>query len=167
MDECIFCKIVAGQMPAIKVYEDDRVLAFLDINPRNPGHTLVIPKKHAETILDLSEKDSGELFERVRKIASSAKESMKADGISIIQNNYRAAGQVVGHVYFHVIPRFESEGPASPESVLLVKKMPEEVLNKIAETIKANTSRSPVQPKETRPEGEARPKKKPSDEFDF
>ncbi len=142
--ECIFCAIIAGKIPAVKVYEDGDHLGFLDINPRNPGHTLVITKRHYEVILDMTEKDAGKLFEVVKRLSVSVKNGTQADGISILQNNYRAGGQVVPHVHFHVIPRFNSEGPVALESLLSVKKMPEDVLKKIGDSIKsAGSSEQP------------------------
>lgn len=138
MEECLFCKIVMGEIPSDKVYEDSEVIAFLDINPRNPGHTLVVPKKHYETILEMPENEAAELFKTVKKMAVAVKKGMKADGISIGQSNERAAGQVIPHVHFHVIPRFLSEGPPGLESILPTKKMTKEMLDQTTEAIKSN-----------------------------
>ncbi|MBI4021566.1 MAG: HIT family protein [Candidatus Aenigmarchaeota archaeon] len=134
--DCLFCRIVQGEIPSKKVYEDSGALAFLDINPRNPGHTLVIPKRHAETIFDLPEAEAARLFPAVKKVAAMVKSGMQAQGISICQNNGSAAGQVVGHLYVHVIPRFLSEGPPALENMLPIKKMDEKALDKIAASIK-------------------------------
>lgn len=134
--ECLFCKIVKGEVPAKKVYEDDVSLAFLDISPRNPGHTLVIPKKHAETILEMSEKESARLFETVRKVGEMAMKGVQAQGLSICQSNGQAAGQAVAHVHFHAIPRFANEPPPGLESILTPKRLDEKSLDKIAEAIK-------------------------------
>src|SRR3989338_4257244 len=136
-EECIFCAIVAGKIPSIKVYEDSQHLAFLDINPRNPGHTIVIPKRHYEAILELPEPEAGKLFEVVKRLSVNVKNGTNADGISIMQNNYRAAGQTIPHVYFNIIPRFNAEGPPALETILPVKKMPEDMLKKLADSIKA------------------------------
>ena len=133
---CLFCKIISGEIPSKKVYEDEHVFAFLDINPRNPGHTLVIPKKHYVTLLEMPEKEVGKLFEGVRFVADAVKKGSNADGLSVVQSNGKAAGQVVTHVHVHLIPRFMSEGPVSLEGVMSVKKMPEEVLDKLVTTIK-------------------------------
>lgn len=146
MEECLFCKIVMGEIPSEKVYEDSEVIAFLDINPRNPGHTLVVPKKHYETILEMPENEAAELFKLVKKMAVAVKKGMKADGISIGQSNERAAGQVIPHVHFHVIPRFLSEGPPGLESMLPTKKMTKEMLDKTTEVIKSNMGAA-VEPK--------------------
>jgi histidine triad (HIT) family protein len=134
-NECLFCKIARGEIPSQKVYEDSEFLAFLDINPRNPGHTLVIPKAHYETILEMPEKEAGNLFKTVKKIAEAVKRGMEADGISIGQSNGRAAGQVIPHVHFHVIPRFFSESPPGLESILPTKKLPQEIFEETAKRI--------------------------------
>ncbi len=135
---CLFCKIASGEIPSKKVYEDSDTFAFLDINPRNPGHVLVIPKKHYLTMLDMNEKEVGRLFESARFVASAVQKGSKADGLSVVQSNGKAAGQVVNHVHVHLIPRYLSEGPVSLEGVLSVKKMPDETLNQIASAIQAS-----------------------------
>jgi histidine triad (HIT) family protein len=167
-EDCIFCSIVSGSVPAKKIYEDDRVLAFLDINPRNPGHTLVIPKKHVETLIETSKADAAYLFQIVKKIAEAVKSGTNADGISISQSNGKAAGQLVPHLHFHVIPRFETEGPVGLEGYLSVKKMDEESMDKVANGIKDNLGS--VEVSETAPEETEAPeekKKKPeTDEFE-
>mgnify|MGYP000147171403 CR=1 FL=1 len=110
MSECIFCKIVAGVMSAAKVYEDDDVLAFMDIAPIDRGHTLVIPKKHYNPITDTPDEVLGRIMVVVRKIAAAQMKSLKADGINIAQANGAVAGQVVEHIHFHAIPRYENGG---------------------------------------------------------
>ena len=139
---CLFCKISSGEIPSKKITEDTDTFTFLDINPRNPGHTLVIPKKHYTTLLDMPENEVGRLFESVRTIAESVRKGTKADGLSIVQSNGKAAGQVVTHVHVHIIPRYLSEGPVSLEGVLAVKKMPEETINQISDAIKASMGSS-------------------------
>jgi len=137
MDEtqCLFCKIARGEIPSKKVYEDSSSFAFLDINPRNPGHALVIPKKHAVTIMDMDDASIAELAKAVRTVSIAVKNATGADGISIVQSNGPAAGQVVAHAHFHVIPRFLKEGPVSLEGILQVKKLDEESMDKIASAI--------------------------------
>jgi len=137
--DCLFCRIVNGEIPAKKVYEDGISLAFLDINPRNPGHTLVIPKRHYETIFDIPDGEGGKFFASMKKVAAKVKNSTKAHGLSVCQNNGSAAGQVVGHLHFHLIPRFMNEGPAALEALLPVKKMDEKSLDKIAAVIKGGS----------------------------
>ena len=163
MEECLFCKIVMGEIPSDKVYEDSEVIAFLDINPRNPGHTLVVPKKHYETIMEMPENEASELFKVVKKMAVAVKKGIKADGISIGQSNERAAGQVIPHVHFHVIPRFLSEGPPGLESILPTKKMTKEMLDQTTEAIKSNMGiavEKTVKPEEPEKEEPAETKKK-------
>src|SRR3954468_2002653 len=110
MKECIFCKIVAGELPSYKVYEDDKTLAFLDINPVQDGHTLVIPKSHAVNIFDISAEDWAAVQETVRKVAAVLEKSMSADGVNLIMNNREHAGQVVEHAHVHMIPRYKGDG---------------------------------------------------------
>lgn len=108
-NNCVFCAIVAGEIPSFKVYEDDLVLAYLDINPFAKGHTLVIPKAHTEGLLDTPEETLAAVIARVKKIAARVKSVLKADGFNILQNNGEAAGQTVKHVHFHIVPRFGNE----------------------------------------------------------
>ena len=163
--ECIFCKIIRGEIPTNKIYEDSKTIAFLDINPRNPGHTLVIPKKHHEQLFTLSDEEGTAIFSALKKVSAQVKNSMKADGISIVQNNGKAAGQVVWHAHFHVIPRFEAEGPVALEAVLGVKKMTPEVMNQIADAIKKSEGHS--ENKEEKPKEEKKEDKKPEKKKDF
>ena len=109
MDTCVFCKIIKGELPATKLYEDDTALAFLDISPVNIGHTLVIPKEHFENILETPEDTIAHMMKVVKKI-SHGMEALKPDGININMNNKSAAGQVVFHSHIHVIPRFIGDG---------------------------------------------------------
>lgn len=134
-NECMFCRIARGEIPSKKVYEDNKILAFLDINPRNPGHMLVIPKKHFTTVFDMSESEAGELFAKVRKVAGMVNEGTKAQGVSIANSNGQAAGQAVAHVHFHIIPRFINEAPPGLECMLSPKRFDEQTLDKIAQVI--------------------------------
>jgi len=109
MQECIFCKIAKGDIPAKKVFEDNETVAFLDINPANPGHSLVMPKKHSENIFDVAEGDLHKAMSVVKDIATKLKDNMNASGINVVQNNGRPAGQLVSHIHFHVIPRFPED----------------------------------------------------------
>ncbi|MGD9817583.1 MAG: HIT family protein [Desulfomonilaceae bacterium] len=108
-DSCIFCKIVEGFIPCIKVYEDDRLLAFMDINPLNTGHTLVIPKEHFENIFEIPAEDYGSLSSVASKIASAIKKALNPDGINIMQLNGKAANQVVPHLHMHITPRWHGD----------------------------------------------------------
>lgn len=108
--DCIFCKIIEGQIPSVKVYEDDTVVAFLDINPLSTGHTLVVPKTHADNIVEISEPDAIAVMKAVRIIAAAIKKGVQADGVNILQLNGKAAGQVVPHLHVHIIPRWFDDG---------------------------------------------------------
>ena len=108
--DCIFCKIIRKELPAAKVYEDDTTLAFMDIAPVNKGHTLVIPKRHSETLLHMDQRDAMNTFKTVQLVADAVKKSTNADGINIMMSNFKAAGQVVPHAHVHVIPRFKDDG---------------------------------------------------------
>jgi histidine triad (HIT) family protein len=109
----IFAKILRGEMPAYKVYEDDKALAFLDIMPRAPGHTLVLPKSPARNILDADPDDLAHVAKVAQKVAKAAMTVFKADGITVQQFNESAGGQVVFHLHVHVIPR-HAGGPMKP-----------------------------------------------------
>jgi len=105
MKNCLFCQIIEGDKPGHKVYEDENTYAFLDINPRNKGHTLVVPKKHRETLLDLKKDEVNQLFQSVQKVAKAVKKATDSKGFNIIQNNKRVAGQIIDHVHVHIVPR--------------------------------------------------------------
>jgi histidine triad (HIT) family protein len=107
---CIFCKIVAGEIPSAKVYEDAEVLAFMDIGPIIKGHTLVIPKQHFDPLTATPEPVLAKLMAVVKKIAAAQMNGLKADGVNVMQTNGAAAGQVVPHIHFHVIPRYATDG---------------------------------------------------------
>jgi len=109
-EDCIFCKIVAGEIPSTRVYEDDDILAFMDIGPVIKGHTLVIPKAHFDPITDTPADVLQKVIAVVQKVARAQVAGLGADGINVTQANGRVAGQVVPHVHFHVIPRFEGDG---------------------------------------------------------
>jgi len=113
----IFAKILRGELPCHKVYEDDHVLAFLDIMPRAPGHTLVLPKSPARNLLDVDPADLGHVMTAAQKIARAAVKVFGADGITIQQFNESAGGQVVFHLHVHVIPRKASEPMKPPASL--------------------------------------------------
>ena len=110
-NDCIFCEIAAGEIPCFKVYEDDLVLAYLDINPCTPGHALVIPKAHTAGLLDTPAETLKEIVVRVQKVAAHVKETLGCDGFNILQNNGEAAGQSVFHLHFHIVPRYK-DGPS-------------------------------------------------------
>lgn len=109
-ENCIFCKIVDGTIPAHKIFEDEETLAFLDIHPNNHGHTLIIPKDHFENIYGTPPETLCRMMLVVQKMAVAVKNGVDADGINIVMNNESAAGQEVPHGHIHVIPRFNEDG---------------------------------------------------------
>ncbi|MFZ6015183.1 MAG: HIT family protein [Patescibacteria group bacterium] len=110
MNNCLFCKIANKSVQSDIVYEDNDVIAFLDINPVNPGHTLVVPKAHHEQLLELPEDQILPTVQAVKKVMKALMSLPDVEGVNIVQNNYSAAGQVVPHVHFHVIPRKVGDG---------------------------------------------------------
>ncbi len=137
MDDCIFCKIIQGDIPSAKLYESDKVYAFLDIAPMNEGHALVIPKHHAETILDLPLEYAQEALHAQKVIAKALMEGLGAEGFNCIQNNFPASGQMVGHVHWHIIPRYDvSEFPLWKQK----QYVDSNAMNTVLEKIKAHIS---------------------------
>lgn len=108
-EDCVFCMIAAGKIPSVKVYEDDRVLAFMDISPVTKGHTLVIPREHYDPVTKVPLTLLHDVIAVVQKVAKAQVDGLKADGINITQANGAIAGQVIPHVHFHVIPRLKSD----------------------------------------------------------
>jgi histidine triad (HIT) family protein len=129
----VFCKIAGGKAYASRVYEDAEVLAFLDANPVNQGHTLVISKKHYENIFEIPEEELGNLFKIVKKVASAILKSERAEGIRIVQNNGSAAHQNIFHFHVHIIPEHEKQ-----ESHWHRETPQQGELDKIAAKIKGN-----------------------------
>ena len=119
--DCIFCKIIAGKIPSKKIFEDSKVIGILDINPISEGHTLVIPKKHYETIDGVPDGEMGAIFGAVKKVVLKLRAKLEPDGFNVIQNNNEAAGQAIPHFHIHVIPRKEGDdlfalNPGQPAS---------------------------------------------------
>ncbi len=108
MNDCVFCKMIKGEIPSYKVYEDKTVVAFLDINPVHEGHVLVLPKKHVVNLEDVSEKLLNKTIKIVKKFGQSIKDNL-APGYNIIVNNDPVAGQEIQHLHFHVIPRYDKD----------------------------------------------------------
>lgn len=108
MDDCIFCKIVKGEIPCVKVYEDDDVLTFLDISQTTKGHTLVIPKKHYDTFLSMPKEIMHKVMNIAQTIGQSQIRNLQAKGVNILTNCYASAGQTVMHCHVHVIPRYKN-----------------------------------------------------------
>lgn len=111
MQDCIFCKIIKGEIPCFTVYENDRVLAFSDINPISDGHTLIIPKAHAENLWEISEQDLTAIHLASKKVADAMKKALQPVGIAVMQLNGRGVNQLVMHYHLHLIPR-KAKAPA-------------------------------------------------------
>ena len=107
MTDCIFCKIIAGEIPSSKLYEDDQVIAFLDISQVTPGHTLVVPKQHFRNLLEMDAGSASQLFARVPDIARKVMKATGAKGMNILNNNEEIAGQTVFHTHVHLAPRYD------------------------------------------------------------
>ena len=136
VDECIFCKMVAGKIPATKIYEDHVILVFLDIGPLSDGHTLVIPKEHFEKLDDCPAEVLGQVGSCLGKIAKAVTSGMNSAGYNVLCNNGRAAGQLVNHLHFHIIPRNEGDGVFNRWPAYQYKKgMIEEIAAKIHENL--------------------------------
>lgn len=110
MAECIFCKIVKGEIPSFKVFENDKVFCFLDINPLTKGHTLVIPKEHYENVFDIPEIDLKEIISVAKKLSAKIKETLDADGVNLVNASGEAAEQDVFHFHLHIVPRYRNDG---------------------------------------------------------
>lgn len=108
-DDCLFCKIIKKEIPSTRIYEDNDVIAFLDIFPFTKGHTVVVPVKHYETFLDFPDDMMEKYFSVVKKLTGRIKTALNAEGINIVQNNFKAAGQVVFHMHYHIIPRWSND----------------------------------------------------------
>jgi histidine triad (HIT) family protein len=129
----LFAKIVKGDIPSYKVYEDDKAIAFLDIMPRAPGHTLVIPKSGARNLLDVSPDDLAHVAKVAQKVAQAVMKAFGADGVTVQQFNEPAGGQVIFHLHVHVIPRMTGVAMRPPAS----EKEKPEVLEEHAKKLKA------------------------------
>ena len=136
-NQCPFCNIAGGNASASMVYQDSNVLAFMDLNPIREGHTLIISREHWVNLYDVPEKTLNELIAVVKRVAVAVKKTVDADGIQIIQNNGRSAGQVVMHIHFHVIPTFFQQKPRTGRSgrVMQNRKMLDEMAQKILENL--------------------------------
>ena len=109
MDNCIFCKIITGEIPSTKIYEDDNLVAFLDITQTTKGHTLVVPKTHTRNLLAMEPEQASQLFSRIPEIANKLVDSLDAKGMNILQNNEEIAGQTVFPTHVHLIPRYAED----------------------------------------------------------
>lgn len=131
--DCLFCQIIKRKIPAEIVYEDEHSLGVLDINPRAPGHTMIIPKVHAETILDLPGDCGAFIFQALKNMTGKLHQVFAPDGFTIGINHGRTAGQAVNHLHIHIIPRYKNDGGSSVHGV--VQNPPKESLAEIRNKI--------------------------------
>lgn len=135
MTECVFCKIVRGEEEAETIYESEKVISFMDANPRAPGHALVIPKEHAELLAELEDESAGELLKVAKKVSLMIRRALDPDGLNIGINDGEAAGQVIPHLHMNIIPRFEGDGGQPIQAI--VENPPSEEISEIAEKIRS------------------------------
>lgn len=138
MNQCIFCKIINKEIPGQILFENEHVLAFLDISQTTKGHTLVIPKKHAEDVFSMSEEDMCHVFSVVPKLANALKTTFNADGMNIVNNNKSVAGQTVFHYHVHLIPRYSTEDSFQINYTNNMSKYTPESLATLKEEVLAN-----------------------------
>ncbi|MDN4608592.1 HIT family protein [Sporosarcina highlanderae] len=136
MTSCIFCKIVEGSLPSEKIYEDEHVVALMDVMPVTKGHVLLIPKTHRENIYDMTEEEASNLFSVVPKIANVLKEEFTPAGMNLLQNNGAPAGQAVFHFHLHLIPRYDETDGYSSNWNPKVEEFPKDRIKEIAEQIR-------------------------------
>jgi histidine triad (HIT) family protein len=127
MSDCIFCKIIKGEIPCFKVFEDDNVLAFADINPISKGHVLIIPKRHVENMWEATEEELVIVMRTAKKLVHAIKDAINPDGVAVLQLNGKAVNQVVMHYHFHLIPRSKEEGKLSMTEWELIPGNMEEI----------------------------------------
>lgn len=135
MEECFFCQIANKAREADIVYEDDHVVGILDIFPRTPGHTMIIPKVHAENILDLPDEEIGPVYKAVKRMTATLREALNPDGFTIGINHGKVSGQAIDHLHIHIMPRWHNDGGGSLHSV--VGNPPKESLKDIKARILA------------------------------
>ncbi len=133
MSDCVFCKIVAGQIPSTRVFEDGHTLAFMDLGQVNPGHVLVAVKKHAENIYELDDEQAAAVARASTRVSRAIREAFKPEGLSVYQANGKAAGQTVFHYHVHLLPRHAGDGM---ELTWPVKNPPREKLEEYAARIR-------------------------------
>jgi histidine triad (HIT) family protein len=129
-EDCIFCKVLAGDIPSERIYEDDHTIAVMDINPWTRGHAVVIPRKHAENLFEIEDGELEHVALAAKRVATAMRDRLGCDGVNLLQSNGAAAWQTIFHLHFHVIPRYEDDPlelptrpkPASPEELAEVAR---------------------------------------------
>ena len=138
MSDCLFCKIIDGQIPSLKVYEDEHVYAFMDIMPLTKGHTLLIPKTHCKDLFEMPEDVAANLYKAAPKVANAIKSAFNPIGMNTVNNNGAAAGQTVFHYHLHLIPRYDETDGLTVGWNSRQAEFPTELLTEIQEAIKSN-----------------------------
>jgi histidine triad (HIT) family protein len=133
-EDCIFCKVLAGEIPSERVYEDDHTVAVMDINPWTRGHAVVIPRKHAENLFEIEDSELEHVAVAAKRLATKMRDTLGCDGVNLLQSNGRAAWQTIFHLHMHVIPRYDGDPLELPTRPQPAK--PEE-LAEVAEEIRA------------------------------
>lgn len=133
VNDCIFCQIVRGEIDSKKIYETENVISFLDANPRAPGHSLVIPKKHVKILQNLEDDIIAETFQMVKKVENDLKKALNPDAFTVGINDGEAAGQEIPHLHINIIPRYQDDGGGPIHSV--VSNQPEQSVSEIADKI--------------------------------
>ena len=136
--DCVFCDIIEGRTPAEVVFEDEETLAFMDINPANPGHTLVIPKRHVRDIYGMDEETAAAVMRATVQVAKAIKRALQPDGMNLVQSNERAGGQDVFHFHMHIIPRWYGDGlrlarPPEVRGAMSIKEAAAKISNEVSE----------------------------------
>jgi histidine triad (HIT) family protein len=127
-EDCIFCKVLAGEIPSERVYEDEYVVGVMDINPWTRGHAVVIPRRHATNLFEISDEDLGHVVVGAKRLATKMRDTLACDGVNLLQSNGPAAWQTIFHLHVHVIPRYDGDPlqlpirpqPAEPEELAVV-----------------------------------------------
>ena len=130
MNECLFCKIITGEVPSAIIYEDENYLGFLDINPSVDGHTLFIPKKHMNRLKDMEGQDIINFLDSFKKFIAKFEENISKD-YNIVINQGSAAGQVIFHLHIHIVPRYERDEIKMPERKVFNEERAKEIINKM------------------------------------
>ena len=166
MEKCLFCKIASGEIPSKIIYDSPDVMAFLDIKPANPGHVLVIPKEHFETLPELPEHLNSALLQVIKIVTQAQIETLGAQGVNVLQNNGELAGQAVPHIHIHVIPRFKDDKIVINWTPIELKheqfdEIQKRLISKAKELATGEAKEVPKQIEETpQPEPEIKGKKK-------
>jgi histidine triad (HIT) family protein len=130
-DDCIFCKVLAGELPSEKIYEDDYAVSVMDINPWTRGHAVVVPRKHAKNLFEIEDDELAHVVQAAKRVATMMRDTLDCDGVNLLQSNGAAAWQTIFHLHFHVIPRYADDPlqlpvrpqPAEPEELAAVAKV--------------------------------------------